>query len=266
MVEPPIIVFRDFVPGETRTASFVIRNDGGSYERIWFSNPDTWVKVTDYESVEAEDELPLKVDIAATGLGYGRHYDEKIVVRLDDVEAEVKFHLHTQPVPAPRSARPAAASTAAPGLLARVGLVGVAAAVAAVFILIITSLPEGGGTPTRNYSPVYANQYTPPTSGGVQRNFSGFPSGGLENMPGALSIYGSQFGTNGYQPNIPGMPNYPGSRPGISGFGNSVPSNGPSIPGFNRPNSGGFRPGNSGSRPGFSGSRPSSSGGLDRGV
>ena len=101
VVEPSIIVFSDAEPGARQTASFVIRNDGGAYRSIWFSDPDSWVKVTGYASLEPDDELPLQVEITALGYDWGKHYTESIAVRLDGVEAAVGVQLHTKPAPAP---------------------------------------------------------------------------------------------------------------------------------------------------------------------
>ncbi len=95
VVEPSVIVFNDSVPGERQNGSFVLRNAGGAYGSIWFSDPDSWVKVTSYASLEPEDELPLRVEITASGQGWGQHYTERIAVRLDGVEAAVEVQLHT---------------------------------------------------------------------------------------------------------------------------------------------------------------------------
>ena len=70
VLEPSVIVFNNAVPGEGN-GSFVIRNDGCAYDSIWFSDPDSWVKVTGYASFEPEDELPLRVEIAGSGHGWG---------------------------------------------------------------------------------------------------------------------------------------------------------------------------------------------------
>ena len=97
---PSVIVFSAAEPGERRTGSFVIRNDAGAYSSIWFSDPNSWVKVTGYASLQPDDELPLQVEITATGHDWGKHYSEKIDVRLDGVEAAVGIRLQTQPAAA----------------------------------------------------------------------------------------------------------------------------------------------------------------------
>ena len=124
VVEPSVIVFNDAVPGERKTGSFVIRNAGGAYGGTWFSDPDSWVKLTSYASLEQEDELPLRVEITASGHGWGQHFTERIAVRLDGVEAAVEVQLHTKPAPAPHYARPAAATPQPAGFPARGRLLG----------------------------------------------------------------------------------------------------------------------------------------------
>jgi curved DNA-binding protein CbpA len=101
VVEPNIISFDDVEPGEIRRASFVIRNEGGPYNRIWFSNPDSWVRVIGWGLVDPnqDDELPLRVDIEAEGKEWGRSYSEYIRVKLDEEETKVRIELRTKPEP-----------------------------------------------------------------------------------------------------------------------------------------------------------------------
>jgi hypothetical protein len=99
VVDPEVISFKDVKLGETRKASFVIRNIGGSYTKIWFSNPDSWVKVVHYESVDPNqrDELPIRVYIEAKGNEWGKHYSEFVRVKLDEQETQVRVDLETKP-------------------------------------------------------------------------------------------------------------------------------------------------------------------------
>ena len=97
VVEPTHIRFSDVAAGETCTGSFVIRNAGGSYRRISVSNPDSWLKVTGYNSLTDADDLPLKVEIEATGDNSDKQYKETIVVRLDRVHTTITVELHTRP-------------------------------------------------------------------------------------------------------------------------------------------------------------------------
>jgi len=96
IVNPTIIKFKDMRPGETRSDSFVINNSGGQYSRIWFSNPDTWVRVTEWHSMSTVDELPLQVNIEVAGQDKSKKYSEVIKVKLDDEEADVSISLTMQ--------------------------------------------------------------------------------------------------------------------------------------------------------------------------
>ncbi len=93
---PPSIRFSGVPAGEVQTASFIVQNEGGPYKQIWFSNPDSWVRISDYQSIDPSDELPLQIEIEAVGEEWGKHYIEYITVRLDDQETEVKVELKTR--------------------------------------------------------------------------------------------------------------------------------------------------------------------------
>ena len=191
VVEPSVIVFQDAVPGEGKTGSFVIRNDGGAYSSIWFDDPESFVRVTGYASTEPGDELPLRVEIWASGHDWGRHYRESIAVRLDGAETAVGVELHTKPAPAPYRTRPAAASSRPAGFLSLGRLLGFAAA--AVVMIIVMSISEHTGAPANSgRSPVIqpwsnGSNYlgAQPSSSSSQPRFRGFQSGN----PGAQSNF-----------------------------------------------------------------------------
>ena len=105
-VEPGTIKFIDVIPNEIQRSSFLILNTGGSYKKIWFSTPYSWVRVANYFSLTDLDELPLKVEVEARGEEWDRNYVEFIKVKLDDEETLVKIELITQqqPVNRPQSA------------------------------------------------------------------------------------------------------------------------------------------------------------------
>ena len=99
VVDPPCIRFKDVKPGEVQRASFVIRNVGGPYTRIWISNPDSWVRTVRWYSLTTSDELPLQVEIEAEGENWRQNYLEYITVRLDEEETQVRIELQTKPEP-----------------------------------------------------------------------------------------------------------------------------------------------------------------------
>jgi hypothetical protein len=102
VVNPSSILFKNLKPGETQTASFIVQNQGGPYARIWISNPDSWVKLIDWGSVNGRDELPLRVEIEVKGDDWGKTYLEHIVVKLDEKEVQVKVRLQMKDRPMPR--------------------------------------------------------------------------------------------------------------------------------------------------------------------
>jgi len=50
-VEPNHIQFTDVKPNEIKQASFLILNAGGSYKKICFNDPKSWVRITNYFSL-----------------------------------------------------------------------------------------------------------------------------------------------------------------------------------------------------------------------
>ena len=96
-VEPSRIQIDDALAGQAYIASFDVRNGGGPYTNIRVDNPESWVRVTGYESLTGEDELPLRVYVEAIGDGWGRAFQETIKVSLDGREARVIVALSTAP-------------------------------------------------------------------------------------------------------------------------------------------------------------------------
>jgi len=99
VVQPKNIQFRNVKPGERRTASFIVHNAGGPYQTISIPNPSTWVRLVDWHSISASDELPLKVSIEAEAPRKGGKFSEIITVKLDDEKAHVAVSLSTKRKP-----------------------------------------------------------------------------------------------------------------------------------------------------------------------
>ncbi len=100
VVKPQYVQFDDIEPGKIQTSSFVIRNVGGPYKKIWISNPDSWVRIVRWFSLTDSDELPLQVEIEVESEEWGKSYIEYIRVKLDEEETQVKVELQTKPEPA----------------------------------------------------------------------------------------------------------------------------------------------------------------------
>jgi subtilase family serine protease len=99
VVNPTVISFSDVEPGETKKATFEVKNLGGPYSKIWISNPDSWVKVIDWESLGTSDELPLQVEIEAEADEWNKSYSEYIEVKLDEEVTSVRVDLQTKVKP-----------------------------------------------------------------------------------------------------------------------------------------------------------------------
>ena len=90
---PSRVRFSSLRPGEKKRTAFVIENAGGPCSRVWFSKPDSWVRVVGSRSVRPGEQLPLEVEIEAMGLEWGATRAERIKVKLDDEEAVVVVEL-----------------------------------------------------------------------------------------------------------------------------------------------------------------------------
>ncbi|MGB8657732.1 MAG: DnaJ domain-containing protein [Candidatus Zixiibacteriota bacterium] len=122
VVDPSHIDFRDVSPGEIQKATFVIRNNGGPYSKIWFSNPNSWLSVVTWGPLtpDQDDELPLQVEIEAQGEDSSNNYSEIIRVRLDEEETRIRISLQTKPPPQkqePRFARKFISAVAVTGVI-----------------------------------------------------------------------------------------------------------------------------------------------------
>lgn len=65
IVEPTYIKLKNVTPGQVKKASFIVINGGGPYSKISIDNPDSWLRVTNWQSLSSSDELPLKVFVEA---------------------------------------------------------------------------------------------------------------------------------------------------------------------------------------------------------
>jgi len=115
VVDPSLIYFTDVEPGEIKRASFIIRNHGGSYNKLRIIyDPNSWVRVVHYESLTGSDELPLRVEIEAKGETWKKNYSEYIKVKLDEEETQVKIDLQTKPEPIREKVQPKRTPAARP--------------------------------------------------------------------------------------------------------------------------------------------------------
>ena len=173
VLEPPVVVFSNAESGVGYTRSFVIRNDGGPYDSIWVSDPGSWVQLTGYASLNGDDELPLRVEITASGRESGRYYTESIAVRLDGVEAAVSVRLRTKPAPA--SPRPAPAPARPAGQLAwpKAVVWGAAAILAFIVLRAVASTPGQLSSPATSSQPAVVRHWS---QGATGSNYLGAPT------------------------------------------------------------------------------------------
>ena len=99
-INPTTIRFTDMIPGETRKDTFLLKNSGGHYSKIWMSkefyNPNSWLNIVSQKPLYGTGKLPLLVEIEVKGDDWGKTYLDDIIVKLDDVETTVRVELRTR--------------------------------------------------------------------------------------------------------------------------------------------------------------------------
>lgn len=190
VAEPGLIKFTGAKPGNIQRASFVIRNIGGSYKKIWLGNPNSWVKVIGYSSLTESDELPMKVEIEAVGDQRNRNYAEFITIRLDDEETRVRIDLSTQTAPGDNRA---AVNENFAGFFSPLwvklaaGIVIVALVAYAIFGLI-PSLTKAGEAPSSTPPTPASTTATPSAPSSTPSSVVSEPSGPVSPAPSAIII------------------------------------------------------------------------------
>jgi len=96
-VHPTIIQFLDLIPGEARKDTFIIKNSGGAYSKIWLNNSNLLINIVSQKPLSDTGELPILVEVEVKGADWGKSYVDNIIVRLDDVETQVRVEVHSRP-------------------------------------------------------------------------------------------------------------------------------------------------------------------------
>ena len=92
--------FSNVDPRESQIGFFVLTNEGGPYTNIRIDDPDLpWLTVTGVASLGTDEELPLQVQVEATGEKWEQIYTATIAAWLDGVATAVRVELRTKPEP-----------------------------------------------------------------------------------------------------------------------------------------------------------------------
>jgi DnaJ domain/Bacterial Ig-like domain (group 2) len=113
-VNPTIIRFLDVVPGEIRKDTFIVKNSGGPYLKIWLSNTNSWLNIVNQKPLYGTGKLPLFVEIEVKGDDWGKSYVDNIIIKLDDIETHVRVELTTRPKIEPSNQPPPVEKTNPP--------------------------------------------------------------------------------------------------------------------------------------------------------
>jgi curved DNA-binding protein CbpA len=98
-VYPRKIYFKDVLPYAKQQGVFFVRNVGGPYTKVLIGKFPEWVRLVETKPLQSRDKLPMRVQIEAMGIQWGKVYSTQLAVRLDDNEARVEVRLRTQKKP-----------------------------------------------------------------------------------------------------------------------------------------------------------------------
>ena len=96
ILEPTYLKLKNVKAGEVKKASFLIFNAGGPYSKVRIDSSESWLMITDYNSLTPSDELPLKVNIQILATDWNMTYSGSIGVELDEVKATLPVELKTR--------------------------------------------------------------------------------------------------------------------------------------------------------------------------
>jgi hypothetical protein len=189
IVDPLFIHFSDVEPGEIKRASFIIRNHGGSYDKLRIIyDPNSWVRVVHYESLTDSDELPLRVEIEVKGETWKKNYSEYIRVELDEEETQVKIDLQTKPEPIRKKVQPKRTPTArttpppSPGF--PISVKWIFSAVSIITIIVIFILMNGNWNTNKDRT--YGGRSTDEATSLIQTTDRGYVVAGYTKPKGAF--------------------------------------------------------------------------------
>lgn len=94
VVEPSLLRFDDLYPGQAKSRSFVITNEGGAFSSGAIDPPDPQGPLKLIQPSGAQ--LPLTVAIEAVGTKWGENIIEDIIIRFDGVETRLRVEIHTR--------------------------------------------------------------------------------------------------------------------------------------------------------------------------
>lgn len=98
-VYPKTISFKDALPYVKQQGVFFLRNTGGPYKKVLIGKTPEWMRVVKTAPLQVHSKLPMRVEIEAVGIQWGRVYSTQITVRLDEIELAVKVELHVSKKP-----------------------------------------------------------------------------------------------------------------------------------------------------------------------
>ena len=98
VAEPNSVIVDDIVPGEKRTASFILKNEGGAVKgncKIDPVNPQSGIRITAYKSLSS-DLFPLRVEFEVAGGKWGTIATEFLRILLDGEECRVRVDVRAR--------------------------------------------------------------------------------------------------------------------------------------------------------------------------
>jgi hypothetical protein len=92
-VYPKTVSIKDALPYVKQRSVFFLRNSGGPYTKVLIGQTPGWIKIAKTAPLQEHSKLPMRVEIEATGIQWGKVYSGRIAIKLDDVETHVGVEL-----------------------------------------------------------------------------------------------------------------------------------------------------------------------------
>jgi hypothetical protein len=80
-IYPKVVVIKDGLPYAKAKGCFFIRNAGGPCAKVLISTPPEWITLKTIP-MQKESKLPMRVQVEAMGVQWGKIYSSMIAVRL----------------------------------------------------------------------------------------------------------------------------------------------------------------------------------------
>lgn len=94
-ISPPLVNFKNALPGKPYRCTFVIGNTGGPYSRLDIEHASWWLRIIRQTPASTSGRSHSEVEIEVLGQEPDKKYVDNLIVKLDDVETHIRVELQT---------------------------------------------------------------------------------------------------------------------------------------------------------------------------